>query len=158
MASFNKVFLIGNLTKDPELRYTGTGVPIANIRLAISHKYKTSQGELKDEVCYINVVVFGKQAVPCNDYLKKGSPVFIEGRLRSRSWESDGQKKSTIEVTANRVQFMSTGRKETEGTSVESDAVSEFEPESGHAEIQPSGAAAGSLAEANSWDDEREEG
>lgn len=152
MASFNKVFLIGNLTKDPELRYTGTGVAITNLRLAVSHKYKTSQGELKDEVCYINVVVFGKQAVPCNDYLKKGSPVFIEGRLRSRSWESDGQKKSTIEVTANRVQFMSIGRKETEGTPVESDItepVSESESESGHAEGIPA---------AKPWDDEREEG
>jgi len=112
MTSFNRVFLIGNLTKDPELRYTGTGVPITNLRLAVNHRYKTQAGELKDDVCYINIVVIGKQAVPCNYYLKKGSSAFVEGRLQTRSWESDGQKKSVIEVFANRVQFM--GKKPTD--------------------------------------------
>lgn len=112
MANLNRVFLMGNLTKDPELRYTGTGVPVVNLRLAINHRYKTQAGELKEDVCYITVVVMGKQAVPCNDYLKKGSPVFVEGRLQSRSWESNGQKKSVVEVRANRIQFI--GKKETD--------------------------------------------
>lgn len=131
MASFNRVFLMGNLTKDPELRYTGTGVPVVNLRLAINHKYKTQAGELREDVCYITVVVMGKQAVPCNEYLKKGSPVFVEGRLQTRSWESDGQKKSVTEVRANRVQFI--GRKEAD-TSVTQDSEME-EKYSENAEI-----------------------
>ena len=123
MASFNRVFLIGNLTKDPELRYTGTGIPVVNLRLAINHRYKTSTGELKEDVCYVTAVVMGKQAVPCNDYLKKGSPVFIEGRLQSRSWESEGQKKSVLEVRSSRVQFI--GRKEAD-THVVSDVEEKY--------------------------------
>ena len=128
--SVNMAMIIGNLTKDPELRYTGTGTPVVNLRLAVNHKYKTQAGELKDDVCYINTVVMGKQAVPCNDYLKKGSPVFVEGRLQTRSWESDGQKKSVTEVFANRVQFIG-GKKETDSSTgvanIDEESVSETE-------------------------------
>ena len=107
MASLNKVLLIGNLTKDPELRYTPQGTAVVNLRLAVNRKFKDRNQELKEEVCFISAVVWSKQAETCNQYLHKGSPVFVEGRLQSRSWEDNsGQKRSIIEVTAERVQFL----------------------------------------------------
>ncbi|MEK6727963.1 MAG: single-stranded DNA-binding protein [Candidatus Omnitrophota bacterium] len=107
MASFNRVYLMGNLTKDPELRYTPQGVAVANLRLAVNRRFKNKNGELKEEVCFITAVVWNKQAETCNQYLHKGSPLFVEGRLQSRSWEDNaGQKKSVIEVRAERVQFL----------------------------------------------------
>ncbi len=111
MISYNRVMLMGNLTRDPELRYTPSGTPVANLRMAVNRTYKTLQGEERTETCFITVVTMGKQAVPCSEFLGKGSLVFVEGRLQSRSWESDGQKKSVIEVVANRVQFLSTKRR-----------------------------------------------
>lgn len=107
MASFNKIFLMGNLTKDPELRYTPQGVAVANLRLAVNRKYRDKAQELKEEVCFVTAVVWDKQAESCNQYLHKGSPLFVEGRLQSRSWEdASGQKRNTIEVRAERVQFL----------------------------------------------------
>lgn len=107
MASLNKVLLIGNLTRDPELRYTPNGTAVVNLRLAVNRRYKDKAGELKEDTCFITVTVWNKQAEVCNQYLQKGRPVFVEGRLQSRSWEgSDGQKKNTIEVRAERVQFL----------------------------------------------------
>lgn len=107
MASYNKVLLMGNLTKDPELRYTPAGMAVANLRLAVNRKYRTKDQELKEEVCFITAVVWNKQAETCNQYLHKGSSLFVEGRLQSRSWEdSTGAKRSVIEVRAERVQFM----------------------------------------------------
>ena len=107
MASYNKVLLMGNLTKDPELRYTPQGVAVANLRMAVNRKYRTKDQELKEEVCFITAVVWNKQAETCNQYLRKGSGVFVEGRLQSRNWEDNtGAKRSVIEVRAERVQFM----------------------------------------------------
>lgn len=107
MASYNKVLLMGNLTKDPELRYTPQGTAVANLRLAVNRKYRTKDQELKEEVCFITAVVWSRQAETCNQYLHKGSSVFVEGRLQSRSWEDNaGAKRSVIEVRAERVQFM----------------------------------------------------
>jgi single-strand DNA-binding protein len=107
MASFNKVLLMGNLTKDPELRYTPQGTAVVNLRLAVNRRFKNKDQELKEEVCFITAVVWNKQAETCNQYLHKGSGVFIEGRLQSRSWEDNtGQKRNVIEVRAERVQFM----------------------------------------------------
>jgi single-strand DNA-binding protein len=107
MANFNKVYLMGNLTKDPELRYTPQGTAVVNLRLAVNRRYKTKNQELKEETCFITAVVWNKQAETCNQYLHKGSPVFIEGRLQSRSWEdANGQKRNVIEVRAERVQFL----------------------------------------------------
>lgn len=109
MANFNKVLLIGNLTRDPELRYTPQGVAVVNLRLAVNRKFRNKNQELKDETCFITVVAWNKQAEVCNQYLQKGRPVFIEGRLQSRSWEDNaGQKRSVIEVLAERVQFLGT--------------------------------------------------
>jgi len=110
MASFNRVYLMGNLTKDPELRYTPQGVAVANLRLAVNRRFKSKTGELKEEVCFITAVVWNKQAETCNQYLHKGSPLFIEGILQSRSWEDNtGAKRSVIEVRAQRVQFLGQG-------------------------------------------------
>ena len=107
MASYNKVLLMGNLTKDPELRYTPQGTAVVNLRLAVNRKYKSKEMELKEEVCFITAVVWNKQAETCNQYLHKGSSVFVEGRLQSRTWEDNtGGKRSVIEVRAERVQFM----------------------------------------------------
>ncbi len=107
MASFNKVLLIGNLTKDPELRYTPQGTAVVNLRLAINRKFRDKNQELKEEVCFVTAVVWNKQAETCNQYLHKGSPVLVEGRLQSRSWEdASGQKRSVLEVRAERVQFL----------------------------------------------------
>jgi len=107
MANFNKVLLIGNLTKDPELRYTPQGTAVVNLRLATNRRFKDKNGELKEEVCFVTAVVWDKQAETCNQYLRKGRPVLIEGRLQSRSWEdSTGQKRNVLEVRAERVQFL----------------------------------------------------
>lgn len=107
MANFNKVLLVGNLTKDPELRYTPQGTAVVSLRLAVNRKFRNRNQELKEEVCFVTAVVWDKQAESCNQYLHKGSPVLIEGRLQSRSWEDNaGQKRSTIEVRAERVQFL----------------------------------------------------
>jgi len=107
MASYNKVLLMGNLTKDPELRYTPQGTAVANLRMAVNRKYRNKDQELKEEVCFITAVVWNKQAETCNQYLHKGSSVFVEGRLQSRNWEDNtGAKRSVIEVRAERVQFM----------------------------------------------------
>ncbi|MDP2652971.1 MAG: single-stranded DNA-binding protein [Candidatus Omnitrophota bacterium] len=107
MANLNKVFLIGNLTRDPELRYTPAGVAVANLGLAVNRRFRDKSGELKEDVCFLTMTVWDKQAEACCQYLKKGSPVFVEGVLQSRSWETqDGQKRSTIDVRAERVQFL----------------------------------------------------
>ena len=110
MANFNKVFLIGNLTKDPELRYTPQGTAVVNLRLAVNRRYRDRNQEMKEDVCFVTVVVWDRQAESSNQYLHKGSPVFIEGRLQSRSWEDNsGQKRNVLEVRAERVQFLSSG-------------------------------------------------
>ena len=107
MANLNKVFIIGNLTRDPELRYTPGGTAVANLRMATNRRYKDKSGELKQEVCYLTVVTWDKQAEVCNQYLHKGSPLFVEGRLQSRTWDApDGKKRTVIEIRAERIQFL----------------------------------------------------
>ena len=107
MASCNKVFLIGNLTRDPEVRYTATGTPVANLGLATSRKYKSKEGELKEETCFVTLVAWGRQAEVSAEYLKKGSPIFVEGRLVYRNWETaNKEKRSTLEVRIERLQFL----------------------------------------------------
>jgi single-strand DNA-binding protein len=107
MASMNKVFLIGNLTRPPELRYTPNGSAVADLRLAVNRAYTTQTGEKREDTSFLTVVVWGKQAETCGQYLDKGSPILVEGRLQTRDWETkDGQKRSVVEVVAERVQFM----------------------------------------------------
>lgn len=107
MATLNRVFLIGNLTRDPELKYIPGGTAVSNLGLAVNNRYRDQSGELKENTCFVRVVVWGKQAENCNQYLSKGSPIFVEGELQSRSWETqDGQKRNVIEVRARRIQFL----------------------------------------------------
>ncbi|RJP32980.1 MAG: single-stranded DNA-binding protein [Actinobacteria bacterium] len=109
MAGLNNVVLIGNLTRDPELRYTPSGLPVATLRLAVNRNFTNQQGEIETD--YFNVVVWRNQAEKCAEYLSKGRQVAVTGRLQSRSWEgNDGQKRSTIEIVADRVVFL--GRRE----------------------------------------------
>jgi single-strand DNA-binding protein len=102
---YNKVIMIGNLTKDPELRYTPQGTPVASFRIAVGSKYKQGEG-LKEETLFIDIVTFGKQAETCSQYLNKGNPVLVEGRLQERKWESDGQQKSKMEIVAQTIRFL----------------------------------------------------
>ena len=107
MANLNRVFLIGNLTRDPELRYTPSGAAVSNLRIAVNRRYKTQGGELKEETAFITVVVWAKQAEACSQFLSKGKSVFVEGEIQTRSWETpDGQKRNVLEVRASRVQFL----------------------------------------------------
>ena len=107
MASLNKILLIGNLTRDPELRYTPQGRAVATLRLAANRNFRTKAGEDKKETCFINVVTWGNLAEVCNQYLQKGKSAFVEGRLQSRDWQDNqGNKRTTIEVIAERVQFL----------------------------------------------------
>lgn len=106
-ASLNKVFLMGNLTRDPELRYVPSGTAVANFTLAVNRPYKDNTGEKKEDVSFIRVVVWGKMAEVCGEYLTKGRPVMVEGRLKSRTWEGqDGQKRSALDVVAVNIQFI----------------------------------------------------
>ena len=106
MANFNKVLLLGYLTRDPVVRYTPAGTAVATFGLATNHRYRQGD-ETKEEVCFVDVTVFGRQADTISVYLHKGSPALIEGRLRWRSWETnDGQRRSKHEVVADAVHFL----------------------------------------------------
>jgi single-strand DNA-binding protein len=117
MASFNKVILMGNLTRDPELRYTPKGTAIARLGIAVNRKWKTETGELKEEVTFVDVDAFGKTAETIGQYLKKGRPIFIEGRLRYDTWEDKqtNQKKSKLGVVLETFQFVDSGGNRSEG-------------------------------------------
>jgi single-strand DNA-binding protein len=110
---YNKVILIGNLTKDPELRYTPQGTPVATFSLAINYSYKQND-EWKKETTFVDIVVFGKQAESCSQYLNKGSSALVEGRLQERRWESDGQQRRKFEVVAQSVKFLSSRKSGTQ--------------------------------------------
>ena len=101
----NKVFLFGNLTRDPELRALPSGMNVASFSVATNRVYKDRDGKKQEQTDFHNVVVFGRQADTINQYLKKGSSVFVEGRMQTRSWEKDGKKNYRTEVIADRVQF-----------------------------------------------------
>jgi single-strand DNA-binding protein len=107
MASLNKVFLIGNLTRDPELRYTPSGSAVCEFGMAMNRVY-TSNNERKEEVCFVDVNVWGRQAESCDKYLKKGDPLFVEGRLHLDQWtDKETQKqRSRLRVVAERTQFL----------------------------------------------------
>jgi single-strand DNA-binding protein len=122
MASLNKVFLIGNLTRAPELRYTPSGTAVSDLRLAVNRAYTTQSGEKRQETYFLTVVVWGKQAENCGQYLDKGSPILVEGRLQTREWEAkDGQRRNVVEVVADWIQFLGRGR----GTAPEPEGVEE---------------------------------
>src|SRR5580704_10313753 len=111
MAGYNKVILIGNLTRDPELRYTPAGVAIAKIGLAVNRTWKTETGETKEEVTFVDVDAFRRQAETLAQYLKKGSPLMVEGRLKLDQWDDKqtGQKRSRLGVVLEGFQFLGGG-------------------------------------------------
>jgi single-strand DNA-binding protein len=111
MANFNKVILAGNLTRDPELRYTPKGTAVARLGIAINRKWKSETGEMKEEVTFVDVDAFGKTAETIGQYLKKGRPILIEGRLRYETWEDKQtkQKKSKLGVVMETFQFLDSG-------------------------------------------------
>ena len=108
MASLNKVFLIGNVTRDVEIRYTASGTALCTLGLAVNRRYTTNKGEERDETCFVDIDVWGKQAETCQQYLRKGAPAFVEGRLRFDQWDDrdTGKKRSRLMVNAERVQFL----------------------------------------------------
>jgi single-strand DNA-binding protein len=131
---YSKVILIGRLTKDPELRYTPKGTPVASFSLAINYRYKQND-ERKDETTFIDIVVFGKPAEFCGQYLNKGSAVIVDGRLQQRRWESDGQQKSKIEVVAQSVNFLPGSKKDAAGES--STGEGDFAPPDEKTDLEP---------------------
>ncbi|MGA8660154.1 MAG: single-stranded DNA-binding protein [Chthoniobacterales bacterium] len=116
MANLNRVLLIGNLTRDPEIRYTPKGTAVADIGLAVNRVLNTEEGERREEVTYVDVVLWGRLAEIAEQYLKKGRPVFIEGRLQLDTWDDKqtGQKRSRLRVVAESLQLLGS-RPESEG-------------------------------------------
>jgi single-strand DNA-binding protein len=107
MVSVNRVTIIGNLGSEPEMRYTPSGRPVTSFRVATNWRYTTPEGERKEETEWFTVVAWGRLAEQCNQFLTKGRLVYVEGRLRMRSWEGqDGQKRSRNEIVADRVKFL----------------------------------------------------
>jgi single-strand DNA-binding protein len=107
MSNVNRVFLLGNLTRNPELRQTSSGMSVSDLGIAVSETYRNKAGETVETKCFADVVVWGKQAEACRQYLAKGAPVMVEGRLQLDQWETDaGEKRSRLRVKADRVQFL----------------------------------------------------
>jgi len=107
MGEYNKVIMLGNLTRDPDLRYTPTGMPVCEFPLAVRHGYRLND-ELKEEVCFIDIVAFGKVAERSKSVLQKGAQVLVDGRLSQKRWETaEGKTRSKYEVIATTVQFLS---------------------------------------------------
>lgn len=140
MASLNRVFLIGNLTRDPELRYVPSGTAVVSFGMAVNTPVFRPNSEVKEDVCFVRIVAWGKQAESCKQYLTKGRPVFVEGRLIYRTWEQDGKTRSTLEVRADRVQFLGGPRREEAGrppAPVEAELAAEEPVGDGPAEDEP---------------------
>lgn len=112
MASFNKVILVGNLTRDPELRYTPSGKAIAKLSLAVNRTWRSESGENREEVTFVDVDAFGKQAETIGQYLRKGRPILVEGRLKMDQWEDKqtGQKRSRLGVVLEVFRFLDSGQ------------------------------------------------
>ena len=111
MANLNKVFLIGNLTRDPELRYTPSGTAVASFGVAVNRKWRSQTGEDREETCFVDVNAFARQAEVLSEYMSKGRPIFIEGRLHLDQWEdkASGAKRSKLTVTVERFEFLGSG-------------------------------------------------
>jgi len=147
MASFNKVILVGNLTRDPQLRYLPSQMAVVDIGLAVNHKYRTAQGEDREEVCFIDCSAFGKQAEVINQYCQKGKPLLVEGRLKYETWEDKqgGGKRSKHKIMIDSFQFLG-GRQEGGGggapPSEEGEAPPQRQPQRPQAARPPQGRAA----------------
>lgn len=113
MASYNRVVLVGNLTRDVDLRSTQSGTSVADIGLAVNDRRKNQAGEWIEETTFVDVTLWGKTAEVAAQYLGKGSPVLIEGRLKLETWETEGQKRSKLKVVGERMQMLGNGQKKT---------------------------------------------
>ena len=112
MASYNKVIFMGNLTRDPQLSYLPSQTPVVEFSLAMNHKYKKQDGSQAEDICFVECQMFGKRAEVINKYLKKGDPLFVEGRLKFDTWQAqDGSKRSKHRVFVENFQFMGGGQK-----------------------------------------------
>ncbi|KPK57512.1 MAG: single-stranded DNA-binding protein [Planctomycetes bacterium SM23_32] len=120
MANFNKVLLMGNLTRDPELRYTPSGTAVCEFGLAVNRTYTTKEGEKRDDTCFVDVTMWGRRGVVISEYFTKGSPIFVEGRLNYDSWETSEGRRSRLTVVAENFEFIggrSAGQREGGGRS-----------------------------------------
>jgi single-strand DNA-binding protein len=106
MASYNRVILVGNLTRDVELRYTQSGMAVTDVGLAVNDRRKNQAGEWVDETTFVDVTLWGRQAEVAGEYLTKGASVLIEGRLKLDTWEQEGQKRSKLRVVGERMQML----------------------------------------------------
>ena len=127
MANANIVILIGNLTKDPELKYTPGGSAVCSFSVAVNKKWTGKDGEKKEDVAFIECEAWQKTAEIIAEYLKKGSPIYIEGELKQDRWEKEGQKHSKIKVKVSNVQFLGKGQKETKADEETSNEISNKE-------------------------------
>jgi single-strand DNA-binding protein len=120
MASFNKVILMGNLTRDPELRYTPKGMAIAKIGLAVNRRWTSESGEQKEEVTFVDVDAFGKQAETIGQYMRKGGAILIEGRLRLDQWDDKqtGQKRQRLGVVCENFRFVGSAQRNEDGSAL----------------------------------------
>lgn len=155
MASYNRVILVGNLTRDIELRYTPGGTAVMDNALAVNDRRKTASGEWVEEATFVDVTFWGRTAEVASEYLSKGSPVLVEGRLKLDQWETDGQKRSKLRVICERMQMLGSGGGGGEGRqrSHQSQPVQQHEPDQHHAgdpseapgnrEAQPTGGGPG---------------
>jgi single-strand DNA-binding protein len=137
MASYNRVILVGNLTRDPELRYTPSGTAVSEIGLAVNDRVKRND-QWVDEPTFIDVTLWERTAEVANEYLSKGSPVLIEGRLKLDTWEKDGQKRSKLRVIANKMQMLGGGSRDGGPSNRSNDADSHSDE--GHYERAPAAA------------------
>ena len=103
MASFNRVILMGNMTRDPEMRYLPSGLAVSDIGLAVNDRRRTPAGDWVDEVTFVDITLWGRQAEIACEYLAKGSPALVEGRLKLDTWETDGQKRSKLKVVGEKI-------------------------------------------------------
>jgi len=152
MASLNKVFLIGNLTKDPEVRYTPSGTAVCDLRMAVNRRYKGQDGEFHEDTCFVNVTAWGRQAETTGEYLRKGSSALVEGRLKFDEWEREGQKHSRLSVVAERIQFM--GGKESQSGGGDGPRVSHAPEHVDPAPSAPSAPSAGDVRDDELQDDD----
>ncbi len=139
MASYNRVMLIGNLTRDIELRHTPGGTAVTDMGMAVNDRRKNAQGEWVDEVTYVDVTLWGRTAEVAGEYLRKGAPVFIEGRLKLDSWEAEGQKKYKLRVVGERLQLL--GSRPDDGSRGDSSRSSGASRQPSREEYDTSGAA-----------------
>jgi len=130
MASLNKIMVIGNVGKDPEMRFTPSGRPVTNFSLATNQSYTTSEGERKEQTEWFTIVAWGKLAEKCNDYIQKGRQVYAEGRFQSRQWEGqDGKTHYKSEIVADRVLFLGKREESAQEQSQEKETIEEIQPE-----------------------------